>query len=1037
MSDEFDKQPPNDDDDFDWLDEGDEEGYKPNSSGLTGQLSWIQSNDDDLPDSQKKNRETDELNLDWMKDAGEKDVKGSRTGITGELSWLQSDEDSPDAHAHDDIPDWLKDSAPVDADMEDDEEEAEPSAPANKPRGLLSSLGSSDEDEDELEDASADSAPSWLSNMGDTGALTDPDAPASAPDWLASVGDTGRLGGSDADDDDAADYDADYEDYEDDDYEDVAEDEGGDWLSGMGIGANADSEPTAVRNADIPEWLRDVSSDQEEPAMQADDDMSEWMDEEEDAEFAEEEEDLFTAPQKVNTDYLTSQGGIFDAEQPVSKSADESVPDWLQYDESADEDYEDAYADDEELDDLFTDAPAKVNTDFLTEQGGIFGAEKPTSDALPQDTPDWLSQYGDDDFAAVAKPEIESNIDVDPLDETPDWLKSSFEDEQAETTNFDFMHDVDIEDDGEEVSFEQDDFIMGFTEDEELFPEDLDEDFIAEIMDEDQPQMAGSGMTGELLSGLDFDDDINFLDEIDFDESEEPASNWFGEDEEIEENPDWMQTLEDADVDDLLGDVEDISADDLLAGLDFDDDLFEAVDDPIAGQSFSDLDTLLASFEDVDDDDFVMQEDDDSDTDFGALFDSAMAPAPRSHDDLPENIPDWLREVNFSDDETSAAAIIRKQSDRPLEDLDDRLSALRNKGLSVGANVDDALASDAPSILAGMGSTLRPAEIHHETAAIAREIALTDNQRRTAALLSEIVGVTVSQSTEIGESGEPIVQSSRHRARGLPNVGRSRLLVAVVLLIAVIVPFVTRTQVGLLPPANFSNPSALAVFEHIDSVPEGSWVLIGVEYGPTGAGELDTLTDVLLRHVFAKGAKPVIVSSNPIGLIHARNILDGIAESVQSSGLTVLPNQDYYVIRYLAGGTVGLRDLSQNIFSVTQFNRQGTATGLNIHSLDEFALMIVIGERSEEIRAWAEQVAPLTHTRLLAAIGYAAQPLTEPYVNSSQGIAGLLVGYRDAYTYASMLANSFNTPVPLSLPSETPTEILPLLWSWSIRARKR
>lgn len=119
-------------------------------------------------------------------------------------------------------------------------------------------------------------------------------------------------------------------------------------------------------------------------------------------------------------------------------------------------------------------------------------------------------------------------------------------------------------------------------------------------------------------------------------------------------------------------------------------------------------------------------------------------------------------------------------------------------------------------------------------------------------------------------------------------------------------------------------------------------------------------------------------------------------------------NLDYVVTRYLAGEAIGLRAFSQNIPALTQTDLNGQPTGLQVQSLRDFALIVVIAERAEDVRGWSEQVAPLAARPLLFGVSFAAAPLAEPYarINTASalpGIGGLLVGYRDAYTYQVML----------------------------------
>ncbi len=574
----------------------------------------------------------------------------------------------------------------------------------------------------------------------------------------------------------------------------------------------------------------------------------------------------------------------------------------------------------------------------------------------------------------------------------------------------------------------------------------LDDDMDLSFLDEVEPEHVGTGLTGE-LDNLDDELDMSFLDEMDDDSAtgltgelddvdeeldfsflddadDEPAEDWFGEaSDAIESEPDWMQTLGEADITELEEEANARELDDIFDSIDLDDMDFDDIDEVDEFDASADLDTLLAGYDDFDESDFS-GDDESGIQDLDAIFDAALRDEADDEDELRTDIPEWLRGVDVSSDETSAAAIIRQQDDKPIEDLDDRLQALREKGLSLSSQAADTKAESG--VLEGVGETLVAPTIRHEASGIVSDLALTDNQKKQSELLQKIVGVTITPTVEMDEDGTPIVESTRRRRRSLPAIGLGRLLISVVLLLVLILPFVSNFGVGSLPPMAFGsdNQSAGVVFNQIEALDDGDLVLVGFEYGPTGAGELDPMADILLRHIVSQGAKPIIVSSNPIAIVHAQNIINEINQSVKSSGLSLVENRDYYITRYLTGGTLGLRDLSQNLNSVINVSSQGDPTNLAMTSLNEFGLIVLIAERSEDIRSWVEQIVPSTTTDLVAATGYSAQPLAEPYVAQTDGIQGLMIGYRDAYTYGEMLQGLYATATPLPSPTFTdiPTE---------------
>jgi hypothetical protein len=254
-----------------------------------------------------------------------------------------------------------------------------------------------------------------------------------------------------------------------------------------------------------------------------------------------------------------------------------------------------------------------------------------------------------------------------------------------------------------------------------------------------------------------------------------------------------------------------------------------------------------------------------------------------------------------------------------------------------------------------------------------------------------------------------------------------RLLISLFVAAAVILPFVvSETRIGSLPPAQFAAGSRQqAAYDRVNALRSGQLVLVAAEYGPTGAAELDSALDALLRHIVMRGARPVVVSGNAVGLLHAQDLMNSIAQDsaflagIKRNALTA--NRDYYIARYLVGESIGLRDFGQNLGSLIVSDVNGAATGLTASSLRDFALVVLVAERAEDVRAWGEQIAPLAAQPLVIATGYSAAPLAEPYSFADSpgamgGVGGMLVGYMDAYTYREMLDTALFGPRATAVP---------------------
>lgn len=362
-----------------------------------------------------------------------------------------------------------------------------------------------------------------------------------------------------------------------------------------------------------------------------------------------------------------------------------------------------------------------------------------------------------------------------------------------------------------------------------------------------------------------------------------------------------------------------------------------------------------------------------------------------------------------------ASELLGGQSNRPVEELDDRLRALRERSNS-GApapyqslfDVDEALVSPA---------------FQGKPGGVISAVALSKAQQQQVEMLKDIVGGPL--------------QAPADDNRRLPRPTRlfslsalPRLLGTALLILTASLPFVSSDFAeGELPPADFAEDrqGAADFYNKIDKVGSADYVLVAVEYGPAAAGELDSLAELLLRHILIRRAKPLIVSSNPIAIVHAQNIMQGINRSIPNVNARLASGEDYHLLRYLPGGALGLRELSENFADFARVSSRGQLTGLELKSLEDMALILLITESADDLRNWAEQVLPeVASMDLLAATGYAAQPLAQAYADSIPDIIGPVYGLRDAYTYGEKLRANFKPLLPADSDRQADVELAPI-----------
>lgn len=582
---------------------------------------------------------------------------------------------------------------------------------------------------------------------------------------------------------------------------------------------------------------------------------------------------------------------------------------------------------------------------------------EPTED--PGAIPDWLQM--DSEIPGYSPPEAAAKP---PAEDLPDWLNTS---EQPKASA--------AEPDTDEGEMPLAPWLRGA---------DIDEDAL------DIP--AGERDSGTLPSWLQGADDLGAadanafqasFDDVEF-EVEEPIEesedlSWMtGADDQAEVQSDELAALlaqggGDADVDDLLSgllqptDTQGEGDVDLLSLLSSDAGTSGAPPRAEAG-SQGDLQALS------EDDDFLT-------FDSARLnFDELLGPNPISRPadmELPEaNIPDFLSDVSVS--EVSAAALMRQQQeDRPIEDLPEELRALLNEGVS--------------AVTAAPGAVVPPPVLTAEAPAVKAPSKRRDDKGSRGVELMRSITTAAASAQDV--AAKPV------RVRRRLRYNLPRLLIAALVAAAVILPFVDAFEplrFVQLPPVLFGEKSpAEAAYAVVDGLAAGDVMLLAVDASPGSLSEIGGAMTAVVAHARARQATPVIVSTDPVALVAAQRMLeDALPEDTF--------NKQIIFSRYLPGDSLGVRDLAENPRDALAFDHDGRPTDLDIGSIADLDLVVIVSDRADGIRLWSEQLQPLASSPLVFVVAASAEPLARLYAESYG--APYVVGLRDSITYRSQLS---------------------------------
>lgn len=1043
------KKSPRETSDFpamDWQ-KGDADTPRPDETrtGVTGELSWIEGVHDRFEQQVEEAEEAarsesrDEI-FDLLDKTEAPTVPARPAGLQDRLSAVSAEmpsfveDEAGDSGSLGDLPPWMQGMAADDEELAEEETIEEMGSPFSPFEEELPSWLQGQEDETAFEEEPAEEAPPpWMSGsiFSDEPQKGGKPQPISdLPPWMAGMG-----------------------------FDDEVQEEAQPADEGLPAWTMDTAEPG---DEDLPPWMVESGADDAEPEEESfaeeasgagGEEVPPWMT---DSGFADEEEPAGEEPPRPARpgvpDWLRT--GAYpqvdaylkqEREEPEAETPVQGIPDWLRTGAHAQVTPEQPTFE-SELEKMDAELP-----DFDSMFAAPSAAEPPEFDLLSElsagagDLDALLASSGGGEFDLLGELAGGDELDLpgkmagEPLsDEEEPFAEMDFgavteEEAAAEAPDFETLFAEEAPEPAGtgdfDERFDEEEFEAGFEQAAGLEPAEIDVESLFDLSRavEEEAEAAPASIDDDFASLFGTDEDEDEIDKT------LEGFDWFKEEAPTtaavpasSEDLSWLEQLEAAgqDVEEQptaaaqpLPEPAALPAeDDFLADL-MPPEAEPVVDEDVLEDFLASLDEKSLSLPDTGELALGL------DKDFDELFDEAALPdvrkgakGPAVPVELAPDAPEWLAEASraAAAEVSSAAASLRQKKDRPLDELSDRLKELRERGFEISsepyARGNTGMLS---SVLPGVHNTL-PAVSFGDTSTLAadyvvRPLELTPEQQAHVDLLRKLTGSTAALGDLSKAEEVPAV-----RRLWVRSILSTRFVVSVLLAVLMILPFFGVLHIGDLPPAQFAGGTRQAAFvDQVNRLQLGDLILIATEYGPTGAAELDDATETLLLHSLSQGARPVIVSGDPAGLLHAGNIMRAVAETNH-----LQENRDYFIGQYLVGDAIGLRTFGENINRYTKININGDETGLDIHSLDEFALMVIVVERSDRLQAWAEQIAPITRTPLMAITGFAASPLSQPYLDAhSEDVAGLLVGYTDAYTYRRM----FNIMIGVELPpTETP-----------------
>jgi hypothetical protein len=259
------------------------------------------------------------------------------------------------------------------------------------------------------------------------------------------------------------------------------------------------------------------------------------------------------------------------------------------------------------------------------------------------------------------------------------------------------------------------------------------------------------------------------------------------------------------------------------------------------------------------------------------------------------------------------------------------------------------------------------------------------------------VPVTGFQISTAQKNYAKMLKSMVEEETGAPPVIRRQVAlpqqflrwVIAVLIMLVVFAGVWINAAGFDLPIDYAMPNSVipveerAVIPLMEGLDQNSQVLLAFDYQPGYSGEIEAAAEAVLHHLFLRGAKVSIISTQATG--------PDIAARFLQTKLSITQGQ-YTDLGYLTGGAAGLAN----------FAAAPTAAVANspVQDIRQYAMVLVITDDPDLARTWIEQVQTRldpnqngTGTPLVMVLSAQAEPLIYPFFQSNpKQVSGIVAG---------------------------------------------
>lgn len=219
-----------------------------------------------------------------------------------------------------------------------------------------------------------------------------------------------------------------------------------------------------------------------------------------------------------------------------------------------------------------------------------------------------------------------------------------------------------------------------------------------------------------------------------------------------------------------------------------------------------------------------------------------------------------------------------------------------------------------------------------------------------------------------------------------------RRIIYLLVFIGVTIPLLTRKGFEFKPLQEVET-----AYNFIEKLPEGSNVLVSIDYDAASMPELQPLLEVMLRHLFRNDLKVIMLGHWPLGLPLGQIALEKIAKEMDKKY-----GEDYVFLGYRPGIAAVILNIGKEIRGVFDVDYRGVYLDSlpimrNVHNYEDIALLIGF-EAGSVGDFWVQFAQARFNQKIILTSTAVVTPDLYPYYQAKQ-IVGLIGGLRGAADY--------------------------------------